>query len=148
MKVSYREQHIELEKNEGIYITDETSGIEFIQRDEETLFIVTKNKVLTVRCLEINKDEKKITLLHEGQKTHLSLAEPMDELLKSMGLEGALTAKINDLKAPMPGLVLDVVITAGDIKNKTGIKDESKLNIKMLIVVADKNRPNKLPNCL
>ncbi len=118
MKVSYREQQIELEKNEGIYITDETSGIEIIQRDEETLFIVTKNKVHTVRCLEINKDEKKITLLHEGQKTHLSLAEPMDELLKSMGLEGALTPKINDLKAPMPGLVLDVVITAGDIVSK------------------------------
>ena len=42
----------------------------------------------------------------------------MDELLKSMGLEGALTPKINDLKAPMPGLVLDVVITAGDNVSK------------------------------
>ena len=118
MKVSYREQHIELEKNEGIYVSNETRGIEIIQRDEETLFIVTKDKVHTVRCLEINKDEKKITILHEGIKTQLSLTEPMDELLKSMGLEGALTPKINDLKAPMPGLVLDVVVSAGDTVSK------------------------------
>ncbi|MEC8693189.1 MAG: acetyl-CoA carboxylase biotin carboxyl carrier protein subunit [Bacteroidota bacterium] len=118
MKVSYREQHIELEKNKGIYTTNQTSGIEIIQRDEETLFIVTKDKVHTVRCLDINKDEKEITLLHQGQKTHLYLAEPMNELLKSMGLEGALTPKINDLKAPMPGLVLDIVITAGDVVSK------------------------------
>lgn len=118
MKVSYREQHIELEKNEGIYVSNETRGIEIIQRDEETLFIVTEDKVHTVRCLEINKDEKKITILHEGIKTQLSLTEPMDELLKSMGLEGALTPKINDLKAPMPGLVLDVVVSAGDTVSK------------------------------
>lgn len=118
MKVSYREQNIELEKNEGIYITNKTHGVEIIQRDEETLFIVTKDKVHTVRCLEINKNEKKITILHEGRKTHLSLTEPMDELLKSMGLEGSLTPNINDLKAPMPGLVLDVVVTAGDVVSK------------------------------
>lgn len=143
MKVSYREQHVELNKNEGIYVTSETHGIEIIQRDEETLFVVTKDKVHTVRCLEINKEEKNITILHDGRKIFLSLIEPMDELLKSMGLEGALTPKINDLKAPMPGLVLDVVVKAGDtvskgdtllileaMKMENAIKAPADLNIK------------------
>ncbi len=37
----------------------------------------------------------------------------MDELLKSMGLENAMVAKISEVKAPMPGLVLDVLVTVG-----------------------------------
>ena len=48
----------------------------------------------------------------------------MDELLKSMGLEGALTPKINDLKAPMPGLVLDVMVASG-----TEVKKDEPLMI-------------------
>ena len=31
-----------------------------------------------------------------------------------MGLENALTPKISDLKAPMPGLVLQVLVNPGD----------------------------------
>jgi biotin carboxyl carrier protein len=35
-----------------------------------------------------------------------------------MGLENALTPKISDMKAPMPGLVLQVLVNAGDTVNK------------------------------
>ena len=80
--------------------------------------LLQKTRFTRFDALKSTKTKKKITLLHEGQKIHLSLAEPMDELLKSMGLEGALTPKINDLKAPMPGLVLDIVIKAGDMVSK------------------------------
>lgn len=118
MKVRYRDQQVELQKNDGFYLSDKTKGIELVQHDEETLFLVTPSKVLTVRCLEINKAEKSVTLLHNGSRITVSITEPLDELLKSMGLEDALTPKINDLKAPMPGLVLDVLVNPGDTVKK------------------------------
>lgn len=40
--------------------------------------------------------------------------DKFDELLKSLGMEKGGAGKVNELKAPMPGLVLEVSVKAGD----------------------------------
>ena len=44
--------------------------------------------------------------------------DKFDELLKSLGMEKGGAGKVNDLKAPMPGLVLEVSVNIGDRLNK------------------------------
>jgi biotin carboxyl carrier protein len=56
---------------------------------------------------------KTVTILYNNQKYTAKITEPMDELLKSMGLENAMVPKISEIKAPMPGLVLDVLVSVG-----------------------------------
>jgi len=43
----------------------------------------------------------------------VSVKDKMDQLLESMGLEAAGAGKMKNLKAPMPGLVLDVRVDVG-----------------------------------
>jgi biotin carboxyl carrier protein len=43
----------------------------------------------------------------------VNLKEPLDDLLQSMGLDKLATAKVSSVKAPMPGLVLSVLVSAG-----------------------------------
>ena len=118
MKVSSQNNQIELVKHNNIYVSDPAKGIEIIQRDAETLWIVTPNKVHTFRCLHIDRGTKEITLLHKGNKHTLKISEPIDEILASMGLQDALTPKIDWVKAPMPGLVLDIKVQPGDTIKK------------------------------
>ncbi len=42
----------------------------------------------------------------------------MDFLLQSMGLDTLNSKKINEIKAPMPGLVLDIKVSEGSVVKK------------------------------
>lgn len=45
---------------------------------------------------------------------HVNISNELDQLIEEMGLSLGTSQLINDLKAPMPGLILDVNIKAGD----------------------------------
>jgi len=42
----------------------------------------------------------------------------MDLLLEKMGIANLETVQVNDLKAPMPGLILDILVTPGQTVKK------------------------------
>jgi biotin carboxyl carrier protein len=114
MKVNIQEKEISLVNENQIWVENANQEIRIVQHNDETLLLITPNKVYTIRCLNINKETKTLTLQYNGNKFEAKITEPIDEILKSMGLENALTPKISDLKAPMPGLVLQVLVNPGD----------------------------------
>ncbi|NSL90050.1 biotin/lipoyl-containing protein [Chitinophaga solisilvae] len=70
------------------------------------------------QVLKVDKDTKTVVLQINQQQFEISIEEPIDQLLASMGIKDALTKKINDIKAPMPGLVLKVLVTPGQAIRK------------------------------
>ena len=114
MKVDIQNSKIELVKVDNQWVAQANPNVSFIPQSENTLLIQTKNQTIQVRCVGIDKTNKTVTLLYNNQKYSAKITEPMDELLKSMGLENALVQKISEVKAPMPGLVLDVLVSPGD----------------------------------
>jgi biotin carboxyl carrier protein len=48
----------------------------------------------------------------------VKVKDRFDLLLQSMGMDALATKKVNELKAPMPGLVLDVRVKVGDVIKK------------------------------
>jgi len=118
MKVIQTNSEITLSKSNGLWLKNIDKDIEIIQKDQETLIVITENKVYTLYCTYIDKENKTITFLKNGENLKIELREPLDEILKSMGLEDAMTPKVSDVKAPMPGLVLEVNVKPGDhVKN-------------------------------
>jgi biotin carboxyl carrier protein len=77
------------------------------------LLIGVNGKIYTARVEEINREEKTVILYLNGKKLEVKLKEPLDDLLQSMGLDKLATAKVSSVKAPMPGLVLSVLVSAG-----------------------------------
>ena len=114
MKVDIQNSNIELVKVDNQWVALANQNVSFIPQSENTLLIQTQNQTIQVRCIGIDKANKTVTLLYNNQKYSAKITEPMDELLKSMGLENALVQKISEVKAPMPGLVLDVLVSPGD----------------------------------
>ncbi|PSL48680.1 biotin carboxyl carrier protein [Chitinophaga niastensis] len=70
------------------------------------------------QVLGIDKDTKTVVLQINQQQYEVAIEEPIDQLLASMGIKDALAKKINDIKAPMPGLVLKVLVTPGQAIRK------------------------------
>ena len=56
---------------------------------------------------------KSIVLKINGQRVELQAKDRFDLLLERMGLSNAAVTKVNELKAPMPGLIVDIRVVPG-----------------------------------
>lgn len=113
MKVQIQNHTVEFTKVGNEWKVRNEANINTIDQVNHTLLLQTPNQTIQVRCLSVDKSTKTVTILYNNQKYSAKITEPMDELLKSMGLENALVPKISEVKAPMPGLVLDVLVSPG-----------------------------------
>lgn len=62
----------------------------------------------------IDRAKGEVTLSINGKKTTIHIRSRMERLLKELGMEGALTPKIDSLNAPMPGLIHSLHVAEGD----------------------------------
>lgn len=80
--------------------------------------IIMDGRSYIAQVVKIDKDTKTVTVEIDHQSYEVAIEEPIDQLLAAMGIKDALTRKVNDIKAPMPGLVLKVLVTPGQAIKK------------------------------
>ena len=61
---------------------------------------------------------KTIVLKLNGQRVELNAKDRFDLLLERLGMSNAAAAKVNELKAPMPGLIVDIRVQPGQTVQK------------------------------
>ena len=83
----------------------------------ETMFHVIKDhRSYNVELLPDVDGKKQIKVNDTIYETES--ISPFDELLKRLGMEKGAGSKVNELKAPMPGLVLHIDVKPGDVLQK------------------------------
>ncbi|WPQ64874.1 biotin/lipoyl-containing protein [Chitinophaga sancti] len=75
--------------------------------------VILDGRSYTAQVINIDKDAKKVKVLIEQQAYEVAIEEPIDQLLAAMGINQGATRKVNDIKAPMPGMVLKVLVSPG-----------------------------------
>jgi biotin carboxyl carrier protein len=80
--------------------------------------VLLNGKSYTAIVERIDKASKEVTLRINGQVYTTTIKEPIDQLLSNMGLDMKSMQKVEPVKAPMPGLVLKVLVTPGQQINK------------------------------
>ncbi len=75
--------------------------------------VLRDNKTFLVEVLSVNASEKRVVLSINGKKVDLHVKEKMDLLLEKLGMSAEASRKINELKAPMPGLILEIKVEEG-----------------------------------
>lgn len=63
--------------------------------------------------LEMDQGARTMTLRIEGGTCTVRVTGPLDQLLASMGLQQRKSHRANQIKAPMPGLILKILVTEG-----------------------------------
>ena len=86
---------------------------DFIKINEYQYHLIYNNQSYNIDVFKLNAQEKTMTLKINSVKYHLELKDKYDELLKSLGMDSGASKKVNDIKAPMPGMVLNVLVSEG-----------------------------------
>lgn len=101
----------------GSSFSGEVNGREingdFIRLGPYQFHLIYNNVSYNAEIIKLNAQEKTLTLKINTHKFNLELKDKYDELLHSLGLDTLATKKVNDIKAPMPGMVLSILVKEG-----------------------------------
>jgi acetyl/propionyl-CoA carboxylase alpha subunit len=80
--------------------------------------ILYQGRSFNAEVVEADYSAKNIVLKLNGQRVELQAKDRFDLLLERLGMANAATAKVNELKAPMPGLIVDIRVQPGQVVQK------------------------------
>jgi biotin carboxyl carrier protein len=92
---------------------EEMNNLDVVEMSQNNWHIINDNQSYKVEILSFDKTSKRSVVKVNGVKHEVSIADPFDQLVKQMGLSASLAHKVDEIKAPMPGLVLDIMVEAG-----------------------------------
>ncbi len=85
----------------------------FIKINDHQFHLIYNNSSYNVDVIKLNAEEKTLVIKINSVKFNLKLKDKYDELLHSLGLDNLAVKKISDVKAPMPGMVLQIMVAEG-----------------------------------
>jgi biotin carboxyl carrier protein len=113
-------KNFEVVKNdESFLISGERFAWDIIKISEGYFHILYKNKSYRGEVVKADRSAKTFQFKINGKIHAVEVKDKFDLLLEKMGMANGAAAKINNIKAPMPGLVIDLKVKAGDAV-KTG----------------------------
>lgn len=110
-KITIDEQIFDLSK-------DAAATINAVDLGNGKLHVLQNNKAYHCELLDADFNNKKLTVLVNGNKYELKIEDEYDQLIDKMGLSAVVAHKISNIKAPMPGLIIDVLVEPGQTIEK------------------------------
>lgn len=95
------------------FLNEKGDSLDLLNISSSAFHVIKEGKSTKVLVDKIDQDSKEVHLRVNNKEVVAKISDKMDLLLKSMGLENALVKKMNEQKAPMPGLVLEVSAKVG-----------------------------------
>ena len=100
-----------IQNNKTTAITSDLLSSYIVLEKKGDSIIIEKNGVkYSCRLLLHNTENNTVTVKVNGQKITITLKKEVDFILESFGISGNSSQSINELKAPMPGVVLDIKV--------------------------------------
>jgi biotin carboxyl carrier protein len=99
--------------NDGLLINGTKIDADMKQLSPSAWHIINNLKSYNAEVVSFNAAEKTAEIKVNNNLYTVSAKDQFDVLLDKLGLNSLNSAKISDIKAPMPGLVLKVFVTEG-----------------------------------
>lgn len=105
-------------KGDSTIINNKEEQFDIATIQQGSFHVLHNNKSYNAEVVEINKEEKQVTVRINGNNYTVSVKDRMDILLQQLGMADMNSHKMNDLKAPMPGKVIDILVAPGTALKK------------------------------
>ena len=92
---------------------EDVAAADIIPLSATDFHLISEHRSVMVSLKEEVPAEGKMTLEIEGETYQALIADELHLLLDRMGYGAAAAKQVKEIKAPMPGLVLDVSVTTG-----------------------------------
>ena len=93
--------------------TEDSKNIDAIQLSENQFHIVQNNKSFKIEIIKTDFQKKVYKILVNGNSYSVKIKDELDKLIKDLGLTINGKQKDSNVKAPMPGIILDVQVING-----------------------------------
>ena len=80
--------------------------------------VLHNHRSYKVKMVRFDKDNKTCVIKVNNNQYVVSIEDRYDLLLDRLGIDNVNNHKVNDLKSPMPGLVLRIMVKSGDSVKK------------------------------
>ena len=104
----------EVTVNERRYPVTTPASLDLIETGQNAYHLLHQGQSYRVEVLASDVDAKTLTLRLNGREHQLQIDDATDLLVRQLGLSTVSTTKSLDAAAPMPGLVLEVLVKTGD----------------------------------
>jgi biotin carboxyl carrier protein len=92
---------------------EDIDGADVINTGEGEFNIIRNGRSVNVQLLETDVMGKYLKVEVEGEFYTMQIRDQLDQTLDTMGFNNVSTKQIKEIKAPMPGLVLEVSVEVG-----------------------------------
>ena len=99
--------------NDTITVDSNTISLDILNIDGRTKHILYENRSYYVALVALDREQKLVKIKVNGEVYQVAVTTQLDLLLKKLGMENSTASKVLQLKAPMPGLVLTILVKEG-----------------------------------
>lgn len=101
-----------------ILINGTAAGLDLVQLIRDRFHILDEGRSYRIEVLRADFGTKQFEVRVNDRVYALQLEDELDALLDQMGMSGSASQKMDDVRAPMPGLVLQVFVAEGQTVHK------------------------------
>lgn len=87
--------------------------LDAVRVEKSKFHVLNDSKPYQAEIISADFIAKKYTVKVNNNTYEVAISNPLDELIKSMGIERGKTKVVNAIKAPMPGLILEISVEVG-----------------------------------
>lgn len=99
-------------------VNGNVASVDIIEPSNGLISIIVNGKSYTAIIEKTDRGNKEVTISINNKQFTASIKEPIDQLLSNMGLDLQAMKKAEPVKAPMPGMVLRILVEPGQKINK------------------------------
>jgi biotin carboxyl carrier protein len=88
-------------------------NLDAVSMDKTKFHVLKDNKPYKAEIIATDFIAKKYTIKVNNNTYEVAISDALDILIKSMGIEIGKTKVVNAIKAPMPGLILEISVEVG-----------------------------------
>ena len=88
-------------------------NLDAVSMDKTKFHVLKDSKPFKAEIISTDFIAKKYTIKVNNNTYEVAISDTLDILIKSMGIEVGKTKVVNAIKAPMPGLILEISVEVG-----------------------------------
>ncbi|MEA5258342.1 acetyl-CoA carboxylase biotin carboxyl carrier protein subunit [Arcicella aquatica] len=100
--------------NAGTTIDEQPLDWDIVEIRNNHFHILYNNRSYNAEVLEADYQAKSFLIKMNNRQYVVNVKDRFDILLEQLGMSEAASTKVNDLKAPMPGLIVSLLVQVGD----------------------------------
>lgn len=93
--------------------SNEFEMLDIIQKPGYNFHLLSNHQSFKGVLIEEDLFAKKQVIEIDGERFHVEIKDELDQVLDQMGFSTVASSQVKEIKAPMPGLVLDIAVSEG-----------------------------------